>query len=106
MMFGWLLFAGIAAGPEDVAFFENKVRPVLVERCYSCHSTSVKRIRGGLVLDSKEGWEKGGDSGPAIVPGKPAESLLVKAIEYVDADVPHMPPTGKLSPAAMAALSA
>ncbi|MEX0713277.1 MAG: c-type cytochrome domain-containing protein, partial [Pirellulales bacterium] len=79
----------------DLEFFENKVRPLLVERCYKCHSAQAETLRGGLLLDSREGWTKGGDSGPAIVPGDPAESLLVQAVEYGDDGV-QMPPDGKL----------
>jgi hypothetical protein len=74
-------------------FFEQNVRPVLVESCFSCHSSSGQK--GGLRLDSLEAILRGGDSGPALVPGKPAESLLVEAINY---DGPEMPPAGKLTP--------
>src|SRR5687768_6887332 len=79
----------------DLDFFEKKVRPVLVQRCYSCHSAKEGKSKGGLVLDSSEGWVKGGDSGPALVPGDPARSRLVQAIRY---DIPdlQMPPKGKL----------
>lgn len=80
--------------PEHAAFFENKVRPVLVEHCYSCHSE--KKDKGGLRLDTRLGTQKGGDTGPALVPGKPEASLLVKAIRYDNADI-RMPPKGKLS---------
>src|SRR5437867_10391038 len=57
-----------AAGVE---FFEKEIRPVLVERCYECHSSQAKKLKGGLRLDSREGLRKGGDSGPVIVPGEP-----------------------------------
>ncbi|MBX9656282.1 PSD1 and planctomycete cytochrome C domain-containing protein [bacterium] len=77
-------------------FFENKVRPLLVAHCYECHSADSKKVEGGLRLDSRAGWQTGGDSGPAIVPGKPEESLLIKAIRYDDS-VSQMPPKGKLS---------
>jgi hypothetical protein len=73
-------------------FFEQEVRPLLVEKCYSCHST--QKQKGGLRLDSLETILKGGDSGPAVVPGKPDESLLVDAINYEGLE---MPPTGKLA---------
>jgi hypothetical protein len=91
----------LSAGPKEdaIEFFEKKVRPVLAEHCYRCHSEATlktkKSIAGHLRLDTAEGWKKGGDSGPAIVPGKPAESLLVKAIRYTD-DEFKMPPKGKL----------
>src|SRR5436305_10964330 len=81
-------------GPKDLEFFEAKVRPILVERCYECHSAGAKRLRGGLLLDSREGWEKGGDSGPAIVPGQPGESLLVEAVQYEEPSM-QMAPKGK-----------
>src|SRR5215510_12998990 len=61
-------------------FFEKKIRPVLVTNCYGCHSSKLKTPMGGLVLDTKSGMLKGGVSGPAIVPGKPAESLLLRAL--------------------------
>jgi hypothetical protein len=78
---------------EQLAFFENKVRPILSARCYSCHSQSAKKSKGGLTLDRRESVLAGGDSGPAVVPGKPVTSLLIKAIRY---DGLEMPPTGKL----------
>ncbi len=81
--------------PEETAFFESQVRPLLIERCYECHSHH-KPVKGGLTLDSRGGWEAGGDRGPAIVPGKPDESLLIQAVRYQDADL-QMPPTGRLS---------
>ena len=81
-----------AADPAGVAFFEQKVRPVLVEQCYSCHSEEAKKLKGNLYLDSKAGWEKGGDYGePVIVPGKPAESLLIRSIQHIE-DGLKMPP--------------
>lgn len=76
-------------------FFEARVRPILVERCYSCHSSGAKSIKGGLVLDSAQGLEKGGDLGPAVEPGEPEESLLIEAIGYEDPGI-QMPPKGKL----------
>ena len=74
-------------------FFEQNVRPLLAEKCYSCHGD--KKQKGGLRLDSLEAILKGGESGPAVVPGKPDESLLVEAINYAG---PEMPPNGKLAP--------
>ena len=66
----------LASEPDakQLEFFENKIRPVLVENCYRCHSADAakkKKLKGGLQLDTKAGWLKGGDTGPAIVPGKP-----------------------------------
>ena len=68
-----------APSAEGVKFFETKIRPVLVEYCYQCHSAEEK-IKGGLQLDTREGLRHGGDSGPVLEPGKPEESLLWTAI--------------------------
>ena len=73
-------------------FFEKKIRPALEEHCIRCHGA--KKMQGGLRLDSREGWQKGGDSGAAVIPGD-EESLLLKAISYEDASF-EMPPRGKL----------
>ena len=88
------------AGTE---FFEAKVRPVLVQHCYECHAADAKKLGGGLSLDSRQGVQTGGDSGPAIVPGKPAESLLIQAVRYTN-DAVQMPPKGKLPAAVIADL--
>ncbi len=77
-------------------FFEKNIRPVLVERCYKCHSAKSEKIKGGLLLDSHGGMLKGGDTGPAIVPGEPEKSLLIKALRYTDPDL-QMPPKQQLS---------
>ena len=76
---------------EQVKFFEAKIRPVLVDQCYSCHSAESRDLGGGLQLDSRAGLLKGGDSGPAVVPGKPQKSLLLTAIKHTDRDM-IMPP--------------
>jgi hypothetical protein len=84
---------------EDNAFFESKIRPVLSEHCYKCHSHTADKIKAGLLLDSRDALLHGGNSGPAIVPGNPADSLLIQAIHYTDEDL-RMPPEdhgGKLS---------
>ena len=83
----------LAAGDDDV-FFESKVRPVLINRCYECHSAE-KKIKGGLNLDSRAGWQAGGDNGAAIIPGDLAKSLVIKAVRYLDEDF-AMPPKGRL----------
>ena len=70
--------------PEHTEFFERKVRPVLVEHCYECHSAGAKKIKGGLMLDSRAGVIKGGDTGAAITPGDPEASLLIQAIRHAD----------------------
>ncbi len=86
---------------EKIEFFEKKIRPVLVDNCYSCHSHTAKELEGGLHLDTRAGMLKGGDSGPAIVPGKPEASNLLKALRYGE-DFAQMPPKGKLPPAVIA----
>ena len=89
-----------AASPEELAFFETKIRPVLVEKCYQCHASGEgHKVKGGLALDSREGTRKGGDTGPAVVPGDPRKSLLLEAIRYANKDL-QMPPEkngGRLS---------
>jgi hypothetical protein len=97
---GWALAAGGASAQEpfsraDLDFFEAKVRPILVNRCFSCHSTEGKKNRGGLKLDSRAAILRGGDSGPAARAGKPEESRLVEAIRYKNREL-SMPPAGKL----------
>ena len=77
-------------------FFENKVRPVLVNSCYKCHSTKSEKVKGGLLLDSREALLKGGETGPAIVPGNPEKSLLITAVRHTDENL-QMPPKEKLS---------
>src|SRR5262249_21638654 len=69
----------------------------LKQHCYACHSHAAKKMKNGLALDSRSGWEAGGDSGPAIVPGKPDSSLLIRAVRHVGNL--HMPPKGKLADA-------
>ncbi len=89
---------------QDFTFFEKKIRPVLVEHCYECHSAQSKKVKGGLLLDTRDGLLKGGDTGPALVPGKPEESLLVRAVRYTDKDLQMPPKDKKLSDAAIADL--
>ena len=72
---------------EDLAFFEAKVRPVLEDNCYKCHSRDADKIKGGLLLDSREGLMHGGYKGDAVVPGNPAESLMIVAINHADEDM-------------------
>ncbi len=68
----------------DVEFFENRIRPVLVEHCYECHSAGAKNLKGGLRLDSREAMLKGGDTGPAVIAGNPNASLLIRALRRED----------------------
>ena len=79
--------------PAQLKFFEERIRPVLVEHCYACHSADAKSIKGGLVLDSREGVLAGGDSGPALVAKKAADSLLLQAMKHESLE---MPPERKL----------
>lgn len=94
------LFGGAVSANDDITqagkteFFEKRVRPLLIEHCYECHATEEQA--GGLRLDSAAGWKAGGETGPTIIPGRPAESLLLGAIQYND-PVLQMPPRGKLS---------
>jgi len=91
VFFAGALAAKAAEAPVDSQFFETKIRPVLVESCYKCHSAESERLKGGLYLDTREGMLKGGDSGPAIVPGDPDKSRLITALRYKDEQL-QMPP--------------
>lgn len=87
-----------AAAVDGMAFFESRIRPLLAEHCYECHSAGAKKLKGGLRLDTRDGWAKGGDSGPALVAGKPEDSLLIKGIRHWDKDF-KMPPEKRLAQA-------
>lgn len=86
-------FAADDAQPtkEGLEFFEKNVRPILVDRCYECHSAAKNSSKGGLILDSRDGALKGGDEGPSVVPGNLEKSLLIKAVRYTDPEF-AMPP--------------
>lgn len=90
-----VLAAQEAPDPAEAAFFEKRIRPVLAEACYRCHSQSAGKQKAGLTLDSLAGLRRGGDTGPAIVPGEPEASLLITAVSYADPDL-QMPPSGRL----------
>lgn len=95
--FAIALFCVPSAAADDNAFFESRVRPVLVEHCLKCHSEEARakgKLRGGLLLDSRAGWAKGGDSGPAVVPGKPESSPLISSLSH-EGEL-KMPPAGRL----------
>ena len=100
-----LATSSIRAQSAGIEFFEKKIRPVLVEHCYECHAITSKKVRGGLLLDSRDGVRKGGITGPAIVPGDPDKSLLILAVRYTDPDT-KMPKKGKLPAAIIADLEA
>src|SRR5687768_405517 len=85
---------GVAAAADDaraLAFFESRIRPVLVENCYQCHSARAGKAAGGLKLDTRKAIRAGGDRGPAVVPGDPKASLLLTAVSHADPDL-KMPP--------------
>src|SRR5687768_10214134 len=93
-----LILLALLAAPssaEDLEFFEKRVRPVLVERCFECHSGESDKLQGNLRLDSREAVLAGGDIGAAAVPADPEKSLLVEAVRYTSESI-QMPPTGKL----------
>lgn len=102
-----VVFGALAANGEDGGeFFEKRIRPVIVEQCYECHSSSAKKVKGGLRVDSREALLAGGDSGPAIVPGAPEKSLLLKAVRHEDKDLTMPPKKPKLPEAVLADLAA
>ncbi|HRE82311.1 MAG TPA: hypothetical protein PLN52_14795, partial [Opitutaceae bacterium] len=107
LLFGLSLTQAASPSPvsaEDAAFFESRIQPILSQKCYSCHSHTADRVKAGLMVDSRSGLLQGGNSGPAIVPGNPDESLLIQAIRYTYEDV-RMPPQkqgGRLSDAQIA----
>ncbi len=92
-----VLFSQATSGAADEAatrdFFEKRIRPRLIQHCYECHSAAAKESKGGLRLDFRAGWQAGGENGPAVVPGKPGESLLLQALQHEGLE---MPPGKKL----------
>jgi sugar lactone lactonase YvrE len=92
--FAYTPSTGLNETPEKVAMFESRIRPLLHDRCIECHDQDTQE--GGLRLDLRAGWELGGHTGPAIVPGRPDESLLYRAVVYLDKDL-QMPPDGPLA---------
>ena len=103
-----LAFTARAAEPprasaESLEYFEKNIRPILVDTCYKCHSAQSEKLKGGLFVDTKSGLLKGGKTGPAITPGDPDKSLLIKAVRYTDEDL-QMPPKTQLSKGQISAL--
>jgi len=88
---------------DSLDFFEKRVRPILDEHCYACHSGRSEKLKAGLRVDTREHLLAGGDTGPAIVPGHPEQSLLMRAVSYEDPDL-QMPPKTRLSASAVADL--
>ncbi|KAF0178584.1 MAG: hypothetical protein FD161_1889 [Limisphaerales bacterium] len=89
---------GFGASPTEFDFFERRIRPVLAQHCYECHSAGSKSLKAGLRVDTRDGLRRGGNSGePAVVPGEPDRSRLLAAIRHTSADL-QMPPKKKLSP--------
>src|SRR5437899_2304888 len=87
--------AAATTSRDAVEFFESKIRPVLVDKCYSCHSETAKKLKGDYKLDTPAGLLRGGESGsPAVVPGHPETSKLIEAIRYQNEDL-QMPPKEK-----------
>ena len=84
------------AATESLEFFEKRIRPVLAEKCYKCHSANSEKLKGELLLDHRDHLLEGGETGAAIVPGKVEESLLIESIRYGNVDL-QMPPKEKLS---------
>ncbi|HVJ87287.1 MAG TPA: PSD1 and planctomycete cytochrome C domain-containing protein, partial [Caulifigura sp.] len=90
--------------PAGVAFFESKIRPVLVKSCYSCHSLESGKTEGELRVDSRDALRKGGDRGPGVVPGDPEASWLLIAASHSDPDLKMPPKAERLSDAVLADL--
>src|SRR3954451_25117878 len=103
-----LLTALVASAAEpsaaDLEFFEKKIRPVLADKCYGCHSNKTSSPLGGLRLDSRDGLLRGGRSGPALLPGNPEASRIIQALSY-KRDL-KMPPSGRLSDSEIADFAA
>jgi hypothetical protein len=96
------LFAGESA-EQGIKYFETHIRPLFAERCYGCHSIRAAKQEGGLRLDHREGWLKGGNRGRAVVPGDAGASLLIRAVRYTDPDL-QMPPKEKIPDEAISVL--
>src|SRR5438132_11320545 len=88
----------VKSSREQIEFYEKQIQPILAENCFKCHSHQAEKIKGSLVLDSREGALKGGETGPAILSGDPEKSLLIRAVRHVDEDL-QMPPKKKLAEA-------
>ena len=96
------LLLSVHVQAQDFAFFESKIRPVLAKHCYECHSVESGKSKGSLMLDTKQALRAGGDTGPAVVPGDAAKSLLLSAIKHTDPDLEMPPKKPQLSKAVIA----
>ena len=95
LIYASVLFCGqifAASTPQQTEFFESKIRPILAQECYECHSSATKK-KGGLLLDFRAGWQAGGDTGDAIKPGDPQNSLLLQTLRHEHEDL-KMPKNG------------
>ena len=97
--------AAVTADDSQIAFFEKTIRPILIKRCYECHSVESGKSKGGLLIDSRDGLLKGGDNGPALVAGDPDKSRIIESVRYHNQDM-QMPPKGALPSAEVKALEA
>jgi hypothetical protein len=97
--------AAVPADDSQIAFFEKTIRPILINRCYECHSVESGKSKGGLLIDSRDGLLKGGDNGPALVAGDPDKSRIIESVRYHNQDM-QMPPKGALPSAEVKALEA
>jgi hypothetical protein len=97
------VFPQVGNATAQLEFFEKRIRPVLAEHCYACHSTASDRVRGGLRVDTRAELLRGGETGPALVPGSAEDSLLIRAVSYEDPDL-QMPPRSRLDAALVADL--
>src|ERR1044072_860335 len=91
------LFSSAAPTGDGNEFFEQKIRPILAEHCYKCHSHDAEKLKGGLMLDSRAGVLEGGDNGAVIVAGDPDRSRLITAVRYTDPELQMPPKDSKLS---------
>jgi hypothetical protein len=98
--FGTLLIPCSAdtIAPAQLDFFEKKVRPILIQRCYDCHSEEAGKKKGGLAVDARDSLLMGGDNGPAIIAGNPDKSLLIEAVRYQNRDMQMPPKSASPSP--------
>jgi hypothetical protein len=93
-----------AFSKDQIDFYEKQVQPILAENCFKCHSHQAEKIKASLVVDSREALLKGGDSGPALIPGNVDKSLLIRAVRQIDDDL-KMPPKKRLSEEQIAVLA-